>query len=590
MRGLYNRASYDNIDPFLMRIATKLALLLLVVSLLPLTLFGLVSLRQVRKATVISVTEGNLNVSRRAAEQIEQYVKNALAILESTAENISHADLQDWQKERILKNYGNRFDEFNHLSIRDVDGRLTVTSRLAGAEMTSYEAGAFQGALQGRESRSFVFIREDLTPAMAVAVPIRRLTKIDSILVAELNLMQMWYLVDGIRIGQRGILHVLDKDDRLIATGDGERKRDVFQEKAFEPAALLPKILEPGGEVFRNPPGVEVAAVGTRLKAPLEWTVIVEQPTSEAYALATRLSTLLFAAMGTMILIAILSGVWGGRRQVVDPIHELTRATEELARGNLAHRVALRTGDEFSLLGDAFNQMAIRLKELQEKLVLEERHAVFGRIASGLAHDLKHPFQAIQNVSRLMDPMHDDPGFRKTFRRTIEREFEKISGFLQNLHNLTHEIPYQPLPISLPAVLRDVLETFELEAKKNGIGIAIEMPPEDARDVRIWADRTSLNRVFSNLVSNALQAMPEGGRLKVSVTDGATVEIVDTGVGIPPERIPTLFDDFVTTKGRGLGLGLAIVRKIIHQHGGTITVTSRVGQGTSFVVKLPCRS
>jgi len=569
-----------------MRIATKLALLLLLASLLPLMLFGFVSLRQVRRATIVSVTEGNLNVSRRAAEQIDQYVRNGLTILESTAENISHADLQDWQKERILKNYINRFDEFNSLAIRDTDGRLVATSQLEVKDMGPEEKYVYEEALKGRQILSKVYIKDDLTPAMAVGTPIRRFAEVYGVLVADLNLLHMWYLVDSIKIGRSGILHVLDTDHRLIATGDGERKKDVFQQQVFRPADLLPEILNATGKVFLNPFGVKVVAVGTRLKPPLDWTVVVEQPTAEAYALASKISGLLAAVMGGMILVALFWGYYGGRRQVVDPIRELSRATEELARGNLAYRVSLKTGDEFASLGEAFNLMAVRLKDVQDKLVLEERHALFGRIASGLAHDLKHPFQAIQNVSRLMETMHDDVEFQKTFRRTVEREFAKISVFLQNLHNLTHEVPYQPMALSLKSMIKDVWETFKIEAEQNKVEAVLDLP---AADVRVLADRISLNRVFSNLISNAIQAMPDGGTLHVKVSNGheAVVEVKDSGVGIPPERIPTLFDDFVTTKRRGLGLGLAIVRKIVQQHGGRIAVSSRIGEGTSFVIRLP---
>ncbi len=572
-----------------MRISTKLMMLLLLAALLPLAVFGAVSLWQVRAATVRSVTEGNANVSRRAAEEIDQYVRNALTILQSTAENMSHADLQDWQRERILKNYINRFDEFNVLSIRDPNGRLVATSALEAKPLSPVEEKIFREALTKTEgpTLSSVFIKDDLTPAMAVGISIRRLTEVSGVLLAELNLLHMWYLVDSIKIGKQGILHVLDPENRFIATGDGARKKEVFQETSYEPARVLPEILEPSGKVFVNPMGVQVLAVGTRLQPPLRWTVIVSQPTSEAYALATRISYVLAGVTVLMILIALAFGYWGGKQNVVDPIRSLMLATQELARGNLEYRVAVDTGDEFALLGDAFNRMAVRLKEVQARLIQEERHALFGRIASGLAHDLKHPFQAIENVSRLMEKMYDDAGFRETFRKTVEREFGKVDLFLQNLHNLTHEIPYRPLPLSLVHVVRDAWETFEIEAKKQGIGSELRLPEVDAR---IEGDRVALNRVLSNLISNAIQAMSAGGKLTLSASvydTRAIIEVKDTGMGIPPERISKLFDDFVTTKRRGLGLGLAITRKIVEQHQGQIDVQSRVGEGTVFTIRLP---
>jgi signal transduction histidine kinase len=572
-----------------LRIAHKLVLLLLAASLLPLAIFGAVSILQVRRATVQSVTEGNANVSRRAAEEIHAYVSNALRILESAAENISNADLAAWQQERILKNHVNRFDHFNRLVIRESGGRLAATSDLAPKEPTEREDRVSREAFGGSLSISPLYLKDDLTPAMDVGVPIRTLGEVSGVLVAELNLLQMWRRVDSITVGEKGILHVLDEGGRLIASGDGERKKDVFQEKRFEPHGLLNEIHSPAGGTFVNPLGVKVIAVGTRLPDPLRWSVVVEQPTAEAYALAARIGMLLGAAMAGMIALAMALGLAGGRRNVVNPIRSLVDATRELASGNLDHRVALRTGDEFQDLGEAFNQMATRLKELQTKLILEERHAMFGRIASGLAHDLKHPIQAIENVSRLMDSMHGDAEFRQTFRRTVEREFAKINLFLENLHNLTHEVPLQPVPVSMESLLRESAATFELIAGKAGVAIRLDLPAE-AQKARVKGDRVALNRAFSNLISNAIQAMPSGGRLDISLRAGhewAEIRIQDSGLGIPTERLASLFDDFVTTKRRGLGLGLAIVRKIVQQHFGTIEVASRVNEGTTFLIRLP---
>src|SRR5262245_51960268 len=432
-----------------MRISTKLSLFLLFASLVPLLLFGLVSLWQLKKTTAISVIQGNANVSRRAAEQIEQYVKNALSLLEATAQNINHADLKDWQKERILKNYTNRFNEFNEITVWNLEGQVSATSRLGDIKMDSRVREAFEKAREGHSYLSSVYIKEDLSPAITAAYPIYRLTEASGVLVAELNLLQMWHLVDSIRIGKSGILHVIESTGLLIATGDGRRKTDVFQQKPFEPAEKISTILNPQGAVFKNPFGEEVLAAGTRLPEPIGWTVLVEEPTAEAYALARKIGYLLLGIMGTILLLALGFGYYAGKKQVVDPISTLSQATEELARGNLDYRISLKTGDEFEWLGQAFNQMAARLKELQETLVREERHAMFGKIASGLAHDLKHPIQAIETSSRLMEKLYDDPEFRATFRKTVEREFAKVNLFLENLHNLTHEVPHHPAPIKI---------------------------------------------------------------------------------------------------------------------------------------------
>jgi signal transduction histidine kinase len=187
-----------------------------------------------------------------------------------------------------------------------------------------------------------------------------------------------------------------------------------------------------------------------------------------------------------------------------------------------------------------------------------------------------------------MDFMHDDLEFRQTFRRTVEREFSKINLFLENLHNLTHQVPLQPLPLSLSALLKECIATFELVGAKHHAAILLETP---ADAIKIEGDRNALNRVFSNLISNAIQAMPSGGTLTITAAaaggDTVRIDFRDTGMGISPERLGSLFDDFVTTKRRGLGLGLAIVQKIVRQHHGTIHVESRIDVGTCFTIRLP---
>ncbi len=568
-------------------ISTRLIVLLIFAVLLPLLIFGALAEWQVREATEISVTEGNARVAKRAAEQIQQYVSSALTLLKSTAENINNADLADWQKERILKNYRNQFDQFNELTIWDLQKKALATSRLVAAQLNQREQKAYTAALSGKMYLSPEYIREDLSPAMVVAVPLKRLTEVNGILIAELNLMHMWYLVDSIRIGKKGVLHIVDEDGRLLATGDGERKKSVFQGGHFEAMALMPKILEPHGTRFTNFLNTEVLSVGTRLKDPLHWSVIVEQPTREAYALATRIGYYLAAITLLFLVVALGLGFYSGKRRIIDPIRVLSAATEELARGNLDYRVELDTGDEFEQLGQAFNDMAARLKNVQEKLIQEEKHAMFGRIASGLAHDLKHPIQAIETSSRLIDKKYDDPEFRSMFQRTVNREFKKINNFLNNLHNLTHDIPFRPVPIKVNSLLVETLETFEATANERDI--AIDRHWED-NGLRIEADPATLNRALSNLVSNAIEAIGTHGTLTIraeKVDDHVNVTVQDSGKGIAAERLKSLFDDFVTTKRRGLGLGLAITKKIIAQHQGQLSVSSTVGVGTRFVIHIP---
>ena len=214
---------------------------------------------------------------------------------------------------------------------------------------------------------------------------------------------------------------------------------------------------------------------------------------------------------------------------------------------------------------------------------------MFGRIAAGLVHDLSHPIQNIGNSTRLLMRDDVDAESREMFQRTIERELTTLKRFLDDLRNVVKPKPVERFPLEINASVAEIVESMHIEAERSGI--AIETRYADGPLV-IAGDRFALGRVYRNLITNAIQATEAGGRVSIAtVRDGDHVKIsvTDTGSGIPAERLSKVFDDFVTTKRRGLGLGLAISKRIVEQLDGTITVESEVGRGTSFTLRFPAQ-
>ena len=187
--------------------------------------------------------------------------------------------------------------------------------------------------------------------------------------------------------------------------------------------------------------------------------------------------------------------------------------------------------------------------------------------------------------------LHDAlPIYRKTFDRIVKHEFANINRFLDNLRDLTKPTPLRPIRLNPHESIEEVIDSLMEEAKGN----KVEIIKGFSRDnIRIYADKFALERVFKNLVTNAIQAMPDGGSLTIntrladSKSDFIEIDFNDTGCGIPPERLNTIFDDYITTKRKGLGLGLAISRKALHESGGTIKVKSLYGKGSIFTIRLP---
>lgn len=579
-------------------ITLKLTFLLILAAILPLTVFGMISVYQARSTAREAVLVGNIRVARRAAEQIGQYLNNSLAILRSTAENVSRADLKPWQRERVIRNMSLEFEEFSEIVLVGKDGDLESISGVGESRIkkSPHWDPAIERALSGGNYFSRVFITDELAPALIISLPVNSYGEVSGAVVAEVDLINMWRLVDRIRIGESGYLNAVLPDGKLIASGDGEMKRLVFQEKNYPDPTALARLK--GGKdretllSRRKGESGDLLVAATVLPAPFSWIVMMEQPTSEAFALSRRLTIILTSLILLFVIVTCLLGFFGARWQIVQPVKELIKGTRRIAEGDLDHRVKLNSHDELGELASSFNEMAGNLSLMQDNIRVQERMAFFGRIASGLAHDLKHPVKSIENLSRLMEDMHDDPSYRETFRRVVTREFSKINQFLENLKTVSHDIPYHPVDLSLSKVLDEVVETFSMEASEGKVRIN---KLYDGTDARIYADKFSITRALSNLMSNAIQAIDGSGEVTVGVAPkleegGVVISIRDTGCGIPPERIETVFSDFVTTKRRGLGLGLALVKRIFDQHDARIWVESEVGRGSTFNILIKTRA
>jgi two-component system sensor histidine kinase BaeS len=409
--------------------------------------------------------------------------------------------------------------------------------------------------------------------------------------VGEISLEALWKMVDTVRVGKSGYALIVGDDDRLIAHGNPDEKPHIADEKqtrAKEERAFAAEFdpdLKPSAEYSEN--GRMMVAVGARLPGSQpNWLVIVEQPRDEAMATASSIEKLLLLAIALALLVTVLVGyAWG--RSFIQRIFALTRVTRSIAEGHLETRVAISGQDEIRELGDAFNSMADKLVELQENIRKQERQVMFGRIAAGLVHDLSHPIQNIGNSCKLILKMWEDAEYRDTFRRMIEREMQVVKRVLEDLQNIAKPIPLERFPIEINRSVGDAIESMQPLAETAGITLKAELAAEP---LYVEGDVFALGRVYRNLVVNAIQATAPGG-LVVAATemhaDRVQIRIYDTGCGIPADRLQAIFEDFVTTKRRGLGLGLAITRKIVEQLGGRISVASEVGKGTTFVIDFP---
>lgn len=567
-------------------IRARLVVLVVTAGIAPLVAYGIVSIWLLREGTGREVTAGMLNVAERGAGQIDRYLKHDRDILRALASDLQNTSLQPWQQERILRNYVITFPEFRELTLFNASGQALVSSQLGAPmlELTKDPPGP-----HSEPKIDPIKLDADLLPSTVVTVRIDQAGAVAGYLAGQLRLEDLWQMVDSIRIGNQGFALLVDETGRLIAHGNPDKKGLVARPTNL--AATHPLIgpghdpTKPGDKEYVNEDGQHMLAVVQPIPS-VNWRIVIEQPTREAFALASQLENALMVVISLALLTTVAIALFWGR-SFLRPIGDLLRGTRALAEGRLQERVPVTGQNEFSTLGEAFNQMADRLVALQAEAVKQERQATFGRIAAGLVHDLAHPIQNIGNNCKLILKMYDDPDYRATFRRMVDREFAAIKRLLEDLRNLGRPIPLERFPVDVNRSLTEAAERMALLAEQSGVSLIVALGDDP---IVIEGDLFALSRVYRNLLLNGVQATAPGGSITIASTSAqgtVKIRVSDTGCGIAPERLGAIFDDYTTTKRRGLGLGLAISKKIVEQLHGTIEVESEVGKGTTFTLAFP---
>jgi two-component system nitrogen regulation sensor histidine kinase NtrY len=297
---------------------------------------------------------------------------------------------------------------------------------------------------------------------------------------------------------------------------------------------------------------------------------------------------------GGGILLAILLSGWAAAR-VTRPVEQLAQAAREVASGNWDAQVTVASSDEVGQLAESFNRMTRELLAQREHLVQAERVAAWRELARRLAHELKNPLFPLQlTVENLLRAREQSPQqFEEIFQEsssTLLAEIANLKAIISRFSEFSRMPEPQLQQVKLSDVVQNVSRLFQAQLR-----LPEHAPIECKLDlaepmVLISADPDLLHRALSNLVLNAMDAMPEGGVLTLRTrqnSDFSYVEVSDTGAGLTAEERERLFAPYYTSKAHGTGLGLAIVQSIISDHGGRVSVRSELGRGTTFIVELP---
>ncbi|HEV7684348.1 MAG TPA: ATP-binding protein [Pyrinomonadaceae bacterium] len=281
------------------------------------------------------------------------------------------------------------------------------------------------------------------------------------------------------------------------------------------------------------------------------------------------------------------------------PVKRLSVAAQRVATGDFNVRVPTDRRDEMGALAVAFNDMTAQLgslRDVEAKLHQVEKAAVVGRLAAAIAHEIRNP---LNYINLTLDHLRSsyapaDAAKRETFERLadqLKQEVQRINRHITDFLKYSRPSALELEPLDLREQAEDALRVIAGQAAERGVETGLkqegQLPP-------VVADKDSLRSVFTNLLINSLEAIDGAGgtveiKLSSETTDSARVEITDTGKGIAPEDIAKVFEPYYSTKETGTGLGLAIVKKAIDDHGGSISVSSKKGSGTTFVIILPVK-
>ncbi len=288
---------------------------------------------------------------------------------------------------------------------------------------------------------------------------------------------------------------------------------------------------------------------------------------------------------------AVIVGLWltyllAGK--IVEPVKQLDRAAAEVARQNYDFRLRVNSDDELGRLAGTFNAMCDSIQTARAELIRQERISTIGRLSSSIVHDLRNPLAAIYGGAEMLVDTELSPPQMKRLAANIYRASRRIQELLQDLVNVSRGKSEAPEVCNLREVVQAACDASAAAAESQNVVITVEACDQ----IELPIERARMERVFLNLIDNALEAMPEGGAIRIVGrldADSVFIEFDDTGPGILPSIREKLFEPFVSAgKKNGLGLGLALSRQTVLDQGGEIWVEEG-SPGARFVIRLPLR-
>ena len=477
---------------------------------------------------------------------------------------------------------------------------MTVYNRQGGAvfapmgpkngKLAGQDRIAFDNALSGKTYHSDRIMGSADRPVMIFAAPIfgrLDMHKVVGVVVSHYAWTTIQNILDHVE--RTATVHLFDNRGNMI----GHRSSDRFDTQTV-PIPPAWKILSESGRGYailsstthgeKATLAVDFRQRGMKGYRGNGWTLMLEMP------LDTMLSPIVVMARDTGLLVFGMLLVTGALfailgRLFVRPLGELVVGVRQVEQGRFDQKVAVHSRDEFGELADSFNAMVGKLQETREELVRKEKLALLGQVAGSVGHELRNPLGVMSNAVYFLQTVLPDAD--ETTREYLNIILDEISRSEHIVEELLDAVRTRPPNLEAVGLTELVEQTLGKCNLPPSVALRLDIPETLPR---LHVDAMQIQQVLCNLVSNGVEAMPEGGILEIGAAENngaVTVSVRDTGSGIAPEVMAKLFQPLFTTKARGIGLGLVVVKNLIEANSGTIDVQSEVGRGTTFSITLP---
>jgi two-component system, NtrC family, sensor kinase len=602
---------------FLANLQIKVMLLFVAIALVPLGIMGAFAIKTAEELILNMVKNQIKHVAVDKAALLERWISERKADLEVVAGSSILRSLDREQIASYLELVRDRYKVYSELIVVSRDGSIVYDSsnKKSHPHMTKW----FQESLAGKSYLSDI----DFDPGQQesffrISTPLLDASgAIKGAVCAKVGTNVILSMVLRISLGETGECYLVNREGTFLAHKDPQRilTENIAQSESFKNIfnASQHRI------TYIDYRGIEVMGASARVEG-TDWSLVVEQDKDEAFGGAARLKGYIFLVAGLSACGALFLA-WLFSHYVVNPIRKLSLAANCLARGEFAKAdFNINRADEIGLLSNAFADMARQLQDRQQKLeqrmVLKESEleetgvklketqqaaarsqqlASLGRLASGVAHEIRTPLTSLKLfLESVESEIAISPDYEEDFQvamNQIKRMEATINRFLDFAR------PQDPIfsLIEVRELIEESLLVIGPKARKQETiiqkSICSALP-------KIKGDRKQLGETLLNLMVNALEAVANRGKLIIAadltelqtadgLRKGIRIDVGDTGPGIMAENVTRLFDPFFTTKATGAGLGLSIVYSTIQRHGGEVMVRSIVGEGTTFSLLIP---